>query len=84
MGRHARGVRARLLLVSFQKRRPDGMKGETPDAATWSEKSQAQASVREDQEERAVARPIAEGREADRRRNDEQDAAKEGRDEVIA
>jgi hypothetical protein len=59
------------------------MKGDN-DAATWSEESEAQASVREDQEERAVARPIAERREAHRRRDNEQDASKEGRDEVGA
>jgi hypothetical protein len=54
------------------------------DAATWSEESKAQASIRKDKEERAVARPIAESCEAYRRRNDEQDATKEGRNEVIA
>jgi hypothetical protein len=51
---------------------------------TSHEESKAQASIREDQEERAVAWTIAEGRETDRRCDDEQDASKEGRDEVIA
>jgi hypothetical protein len=59
------------------------MKGEHH-AATWSEESKAQASIREDQEERAVARTIAESRETDRRCDDEQDASKEGRDDVGA
>jgi hypothetical protein len=61
-----------------------GVERSQSDAATWSEESQAQASIRKDQEERAVAWAIAEGREADCRGDDEQDATKEGRNEVIA
>jgi hypothetical protein len=87
MGHQAPGVRARPLLVTFERQRaPEdrGSERRNNNAATRCEEPQAQTSIRKDQEERAVARPIAESREAHRCRNDEQDASEEGRDEIGA
>src|SRR5688572_17150906 len=55
---------------------------ETTDATTWSKESEAQASVREDQEERDRARPVAKSSEAHRGRDHEQDSPSQKRDET--
>src|SRR6267143_2830479 len=53
-------------------------------ATTRCEEREAQAPVRAHQAQRVGARPIEQGRGADRGRHDEQDPAQEGRDQELA
>src|SRR2546425_6950384 len=63
--------------------RPREQKKEALDAATWGQEREAQASVRAHQAQRDGTRPFEQGRGAHRRRDDEQDAPPEGRDEGV-
>src|SRR5437879_3198340 len=53
-------------------------------ATTRCEEREAQAPIRAHQAQRVGARPIEQGRGADRGRDDEQDPAQEGRDQELA